>query len=310
MPRACLLVTLNPSIGNTFYVRDFRPGAVNRLVEPVTRWADGKGLISAVADRRAFNRCHSFFPSGGVVGRELCQMLKAQDVSFSTLTITSSTRRTFSVNASHTTEGLQETHLLEAGPRLSTRERVDIFLDVVRLAAQYPVVAFCGSLPEDLFGHVAELVTVLRSADKIIFVDTSGSGLSEFLVAGVDIVKINESEFREALGEEVSVSSVEGALKRFRLSELIVTRGARAPICAASGGATYELRFTPQKTKSTVGCGDCFSAGLLSCFDLPRVDRLMHGCAFGIGNTTARVPGEIDFAYALGQLAAIHCVEI
>lgn len=116
----------------------------------------------------------------------------------------------------------------------------------------------------------------------------------EELLPQADLVKMNEDELNlisNWYGSSDTNDVLEKAslvMKRFSISKLIITRGKHGALINFDG-TVYQHPGYKVKVVDTVGSGDAFLAGFLTCYD--RGDQLDRA---------------LDFACALGALVASH----
>ncbi|GLX21065.1 MULTISPECIES: 1-phosphofructokinase [Streptomyces] len=283
-----LTVTPNPSLDRTYEVPSLDRGAVLRAagerVDP-----GGKGVNVSRAVAAAGGRTTAVLPLGGSAGTLLLELLTAEGVDVTAVSIAGLTRSNIAVVEPDGTL----TKINAAGPELSAQES-GLLLDTVRGSAGADWVACCGSLPPGLDHRwYAELVTGAREAGARVALDTSGPALAAALPARPDVVKPNAAELAEAVGRPLA--TLGDAVKA---AEELVGRGAGAVL--ASLGAHGQLLVTADgahhgtapvtAVRSDVGAGDAALAGFLTAGGTgpaALASALAHGAA------AVQLPGSV-----------------
>ncbi|MER5807608.1 1-phosphofructokinase [Streptomyces sp. NPDC002033] len=257
-----LTVTPNPSLDRTYEVPSLERGEVLRAtgdrVDP-----GGKGVNVSRAVAAAGVRTTAVLPLGGPPGTLLAELLGAQGVDVTAVSIAGQTRSNISVTEPCGTV----TKINTAGPELSAAESA-LLLDTVRTCSGAAAwIACCGSLPRGLAPEwYAEIVARAHQGGARIALDTSGPALLAALPARPDVVKPNVAELAEAVGRPLA--TLGDAVKA---AEELVGLGAGAVL--ASLGAHGQLLVGPEgafhgtapvtAVRSDVGAGDASLAGFL-----------------------------------------------
>ncbi|MFI5999111.1 1-phosphofructokinase [Streptomyces sp. NPDC051366] len=257
-----LTVTPNPSLDRTYEVPSLDRGAVLRAtgdrVDP-----GGKGVNVSRALAAAGVLTTAVLPLGGASGTLIAELLGAQGVDVTAVTVAGQTRSNISLVEPDGTL----TKINAPGPEL-TAEESGLLLETVRTAAGDPVwIAACGSLPLGLAPEwYADLVARAREAGAKVALDTSGPALTAALQARPDLIKPNAAELAQAVGRPLAtLGEVARAAQELR------SRGAGAVL--ASLGADGQLLVSAEGTfhgtapvaavRSDVGAGDASLAGFL-----------------------------------------------
>jgi 1-phosphofructokinase len=200
-----------------------------------------------------------------------------------------------------------------------TRQQVQCLIELLdQTAGRDDVVVFSGSLPpgmspDDLLACVA---TLARRGIRVAL-DTGGTTLRHVLRHTADagtrmwLIKPNATELAECLDTTAAANPAAVANQAMRLMTqadwIAATAGREGAALAGQGGMWIGcVTDMPQTAVNTVGCGDCFLAGLLAGLltglltgleaDAPR-HALRQALAVAAANTAA--PGAADFDPAL-----------
>ncbi|OEJ32379.1 1-phosphofructokinase [Streptomyces subrutilus] len=257
-----LTVTPNPSLDRTYEVPSLERGGVLRAtgdrVDP-----GGKGVNVSRAVAAAGVRTTAVLPLGGTPGTLLAELLVAQGVDVTVVSIAGETRANISLAEPDGTL----TKINAAGPEVTPTEAA-LLLDTVRTcsgAASW--IACCGSLPRGLHPEwYADLVTRAHAAGARIALDTSGPALLAALPARPDVIKPNAEELAEAVGRPLAtlgdVVKAAEELRSLGAGAVLASLGADGQLLVSEEGSHYGTAPAPA-VRSNVGAGDASLAGFL-----------------------------------------------
>lgn len=259
-----LTVTPNPSLDRTYEVPALGRGEVLRAtadrVDP-----GGKGVNVSRAVAAAGVRTTAVLPLGGAPGTLLAELLVAQGVDVTAVSIGDQTRSNISVVEPDGTL----TKINSPGPELSPGES-GLLLETVRTSSGGASwIACCGSLPRGLAPRwYADLVAGAHAAGTRIALDTSGPALLAALPAGPDVIKPNASELAAAVGRPLStlgdVVKAAEELRSLGAGAVLASLGADGQLLLDAEGAHYGTApVAPDRVRSNVGAGDAALAGFL-----------------------------------------------
>ncbi|MEU9034604.1 1-phosphofructokinase [Streptomyces sp. NPDC048352] len=283
-----LTVTPNPSLDRTYEVPSLDRGTVLRAagerVDP-----GGKGVNVSRALAAAGASTTAVLPLGGPAGTLLAELLAAEGVDVTAVSIAGLTRSNIAVAEPDGTL----TKINAAGPELTAQESA-LLLDTVRGSAGADWIACCGSLPPGLDPRwYAELVSRAHEAGARVALDTSGAALAAALPARPDVVKPNAAELAEAVDRPLA--TLGDAVKA---AEELLSRGAGAVLASLGGdgqllvtaeGAYHGTAPAPA-VRSDVGAGDAALAGFLTAGGTgpaALASALAHGAA------AVQLPGSV-----------------
>ncbi|SEE60305.1 hypothetical protein SAMN04489740_1890 [Arthrobacter alpinus] len=208
MNNLVLTVTANPAVDVTYAVPGIHLGSSHRVPAPLNR-AGGKGLnVSRVAYQLGHPTL-AIATVGGSTGEQLRADLEAAGILHQLVPVAMPTRRTIALV--DTAEGNSTSIFNEIGPALAAAEWQALAAAVVDNLAgvQTPdgvrrpgVLVGSGSLPEQApADFYPALVALAHAAGVPAIIDTSGSGILAAAKAGADLLKPNNHELKEAVGE-------------------------------------------------------------------------------------------------------------
>ncbi|MEV6950921.1 1-phosphofructokinase [Streptomyces sp. NPDC051183] len=292
-----LTVTPNPSLDRTYEVPSLDRGAVLRAtgdrVDP-----GGKGVNVSRAVAAAGVRTTAVLPLGGTSGTLIAELLGAQGVDVTAVSIAGQTRSNISVVEPDGTL----TKINAAGPELSPEESA-LLLDTVRTCSGRAAwIACCGSLPRGLRPEwYADLVSRAHEAGARIALDTSGPALLAALPARPDVIKPNLSELAAAVGRPLStladVVKAAEELRSLGAGAVLASLGADGQLLASAEGTFYGTAPV-SRVRSNVGAGDASLAGFLIAAGPSRDGGSGGGtgaealaCALAHGAAAVQLPG-------------------
>lgn len=257
-----LTVTPNPSLDRTYEVPSLERGELLRAtgdrVDP-----GGKGVNVSRAVAAAGVRTTAVLPLGGAPGTLLAELLVAQGVDVTAVTITGETRANISLAEPDGTL----TKINAPGPELTPAESA-LLLDTVRTRSNGSAwIACCGSLPRGLRPEwYADLVVRAHEAGARIALDTSGPALLAALPARPDVIKPNAQELAAAVGRPLAtlgdVLKAAEELRSLGAGAVLASLGGDGQLLVSAEGAHYGTAPAPA-VRSNVGAGDASLAGFL-----------------------------------------------
>ena len=261
-----LTITSNPSVDMSYQLDSFNIDGVTRT-DKVIKHAGGKGIhVGYVLHELGKGVIHSGFV-GGKLGEFIEEGLKEKGQESRFIKIKGPTRNCLAILH----EGKQ-TEILEAGPTISQAERDEFINKLDEISADCSVISMSGSLPKGLdSSFYKEIIAYGKSHDKFVAVDTSGKTLKDVVNAEVkpDLIKPNETEVADLLGEEITKDNIKEALKKAPLSEIeyvIVSLGKDGAVVKA-GDRVFKASVPEVKAINPVGSGDSSLAGAIFAID-------------------------------------------
>lgn len=306
--RQVTTVTPNPAIDKTYWLAGLQPGRPNRVsrvrVDPggkglnIARILKGYGLAVAAL---------GFF--GGIIGRELINMLLEEGVAIDPLFVDENTRTNTKIIDPTTGE---ETEINEPGPYIGAREQNQLFQCLADYAAKSGYLVFSGSLPQgcppDFYQR---LITTAKDYGCKTILDTSGEPLRAGILAAPYLIKPNQHELSELLGREIATVDAAAVAaadlrKAYGIEVVVVSLGGLGAVMASDEGA-FHASPPPVKPVNTVGAGDSLVAGfvygLVSGYTLAECLRL--GVASGTlavtDQATSVAKPRVEATMAMGE---------
>lgn len=302
-------LTLNPAIDLSAATPKLEPLQKLRC-KNMRRDPGGGGINVARVIARLGGKVTAIFPSGGISGKLLEQLLRAEGLSQIAVPTQKETREDVTVLEEATG---QQYRFVMPGAALSDTEQGALLEALCDCPAD--IVVLSGSLPEgvhaDVYGQIAE---TCHARGQRLVVDSSGPALKAALSHGVFLIKPNAREL-DALSER-TLTTEEDLIAAARA--VIAQGGAKfVALTLAERGARLisrnsVLRATaPTVTPlSTVGAGDSFTGGFA--WALSRKLDLSQCLRYGVAAGTAALLGhgtELARADDVHRLADAIAVE-
>lgn len=304
-----LTVSLNPALDVSVTIEQLVPD--RKLRSDLSRREPGGGGVNvARVLRRLGVPSQAFVVSGGPVGAELVDRLRAEQVDVIDFRIDDHTRESLSISESST--GLQY-RISTSGPFVdqvdTLRQRI---LDVVDDAG---IVVVSGSLPPGIpLDFLVSLVDALGPAVTTI-VDTSGPALEAVAHHAATIIKPSQRELAALVGwEPITTEQIEQAVSEVigwgAVHAVIASRGPSGALLMTRDAVPRWFRPPPVRPVSTVGAGDSMVAGIVAALvrDLGLDDAVRLGIA--AGTAAVLTPGSelcdpADVSRLIGQVAVV-----
>lgn len=257
-----LTITANPSVDMSYQLDSLIIDGVTRT-DKVIKHAGGKGIhVGYVLHDLGKEVVHSGFV-GGKLGEFIEEGLEEKDQEARFIKIKEPTRNCLAILH----EGKQ-TEILEAGPTISQAEREEFIEKLDQISAGCKVISMSGSLPKGLdSSFYKEIIAYGKSHDKFVAVDTSGQTLKDVVNAEIkpDLIKPNETEVADLLGEDITKDNIKEALKKTPLKDIeyvIVSLGKDGALVKV-GDKVFKTSVPEVKAINPVGSGDSSLAGAI-----------------------------------------------
>lgn len=257
-----LTITANPSVDMSYQLDKFNIDGVTRT-DRVTKHAGGKGIhVGYVLHELGEGVIHSGFV-GGKLGEFIEEDLKARGQNSKFIKIKEPTRNCLAILH----EGKQ-TEILEAGPTISASERDEFIKKLDEISEGCSVISMSGSLPKGLDPSFYEdIISYGKKKGIFVAVDTSGQTLKDVVNAKIkpDLIKPNETEVADLLGEEITKNNIKDALKKAPLGEIeyvIVSLGSEGAVVKAKD-RIFKASVPKVVAINPVGSGDSSLAGAI-----------------------------------------------
>lgn len=255
-------LTMNPALDITTRTEQVRH--TDKIRCGAARHDPGGGGINVARVAAALGASVSaVFPTGGLTGARVVELLRREKVDQRHVAIADMTRESLTIDESST--GKQYRFVLP-GPTLTASEQTACLEALERAAAGAEFVVASGSLPPGVSPDFYQRVSDLCHHHGALFVlDASGGGLTH-LRSGVHLLKPSLRELRECTGQALETDDEQLAaahelIDRGCAANVLISRGGDDALLASALGSQRfpALRCDPG---SGVGAGDALVAGV------------------------------------------------
>jgi len=255
-------LTLNPALDKSTTIDRMIPEQKLRGTE-LRIDAGGGGINVSKGIRKLGGESIAVFPSGGMNGQLLNQLLQQSGIQIAPLTISGETRESFSVTEKASNHQYRFT--LPGTPL--TLEQAKGCLDIVAAHRPEYLVA-SGSLPPGLpETYFKEVAVFAKSIGARFILDTSGAPLRAAAAEGVYLLKPNLAELSALAGvETLEMNQVDDAaldiIGKGMCEVVVVSLGPQGALLVTKEGFEHIPAPTVKK-QSTVGAGDSMVSGMV-----------------------------------------------
>jgi len=258
-----LCVTLNPVLDTSYFVDEMRP-VYRTEARRVTHVAGGKGNNVSRGLALLGETAHSLVTLGGMIGRNVAEVLESDAFSFTPVWVQGETRlQITAIDA----KGVQRafyapTAEFKAEDAAAAGRAFDALLPDAR------AVCLCGSSP----GPAADPLynRFIRSARErgiLTVLDSYGDALREGLAAQPHLVKVNASEAAGLLGRPLPDQAAQidavAELREAGAAIAVLTLGESGALLATNEGV-FQARPPAVPALNPIGSGDAMTAGLVA----------------------------------------------
>ncbi|MDO9573056.1 MAG: 1-phosphofructokinase family hexose kinase [Candidatus Omnitrophota bacterium] len=249
----------------------------------------GGGVNVSRAIKKLGGESKLFYPSGGIVGQLLNDLLEKEKIGHQPIPIKGTIRENVIIFEEST--GLQYRFGMP-GPVLGEEEWQKC-LDTLRNVKPKPdYIVASGSLPSgvsvDFYARVARIG---KERGSRVIIDAPSENLKPVLQEGVYLIKPNIREFRELFGEEIKeesqIKEKARAIVESGQSEVVVISLGAVGVITAFDKTVEHIVPPTVPVISKVGAGDSMVAGIV--LSLARGMPVYEAVRFGVAAGTAAV---------------------
>jgi len=177
----------------------------------------------------------------------------------------------------------RDMHLRSSSELATKKSLTQLKADIAEMAKKDRVFVFSGSMPDEFFTQIREIIDICRQSGVKLVIDSSGETMKNIVrKGGLWVRSGNVEELRELVGWKVP-DSVKGLVEAgrsllARVEMVLISRGEKGAILVTADGC-WKGRFVGDKRRvfSTVGCGDYLVAGFLKGFkDSGKADSALQ----------------------------------
>ena len=262
-------VTVNPAIDSIIYLNTFVRNITNRIrATQVTMGGKGTHVSLNLTLMGSPSRAFGF--GFGATGQRIIDMLRDGGVEPCFIYDEKGESRTNYLIVEEDTK--DATLVADKGP-LPSDGQVQAFYDLMRTTVgEGDFLALSGDASNfsdpTIYNKIIEL---LADRHVKVFLDASGSSLRACIEKSPFLAKPNKFELGQLLGRElVSEADVIQAIAdtdRYNVRVMAVSMGGEGSLVRSDDGL-FRVRPPKVNVYNTVGCGDCYLAGMLHAFEV------------------------------------------
>ncbi|UJH90186.1 1-phosphofructokinase family hexose kinase [Antarcticibacterium sp. 1MA-6-2] len=276
-----LSVCPNPSIDCYAWLEEIKPGEVNRI-ERIQEYPGGKGVHIAFAIKELGGKTTLFGTWAGGTGEWIRALSITRGIEILGVSVEGNNRKCYTLRSSNPAHS--NTEILEPGPEINYDKWQEFKSLFKKEISNSSLVCLSGSWPKGAPGDAyAQLVKIANENNKKIFLDCSGPQLLEALKSSFFALHINEHEAHQFCGSTNFKVLLEKLDNRVDL--VAMTKG-KEGLMMWYKGKIYCANVEIENVLSTVGSGDCLTAGISWAYEkgLPPEDMAAYGVACGAAN--------------------------
>lgn len=299
-----LNVCPNPSIDCYAWLEDFHPGQVNRIGK-LEEYPGGKGVHVALAISELGGTSRLLGNWGGAIGNWIKAKCIEKNVEIAGIELEGNNRKCYTFRSANPT--FSNTEVLEPGPTMNEKNWQDLKnsfkkelndADLVCLSGSWPINA-----PTDAY---SQLINLAKTKNRKVVLDCSGEPLKKALNSPFYGLHLNEYEAYELCGSKDFNDLLE---KLGGTVELIALTRGKEGLWLAYKGKIYHAKVKVENVISTVGSGDCLTAGIAWALEknMDPKEIASYAVACGAANCLNEELGMIDKKDVERLLPKVEC---
>lgn len=287
-----ITVTLSPSVDKSTFIEKLVPEHKLNCADPNFE-PGGGGINISRGLKRLGTPSIALFPSGGMTGSLLLELLKKEQIDVEVLKIKNTTRENFIVVESSSN---QQFRFGMPGTEIYPAEENLILKTLEKLSAGADYIVASGSIPpgtkNDIFARIARIA---KKTGSRFVADTSGEVLRETVEEGVYLIKPNLRELSHLSGKETLDNDLIDDAARELIGDgncevVVVSMGAQGAYLVTRDSAE-QITAPIVKKLSTVGAGDSMMAGMIHALSKGKSLQEMACMGVACGTAATMNPG-------------------
>jgi len=285
-----LSVCPNPSIDTYAWLDQLQPGHSNRITK-LEEFPGGKATHIAMALQELGQQNTLMGNWAGNTGLWIQQQCAQRGINISGITLEGQNRKCYTFRSSN--PEFANTELLEPGPTFSADHWKEFKTAFEKEIEHHDLICISGSWPKGA-PNVAtkDLINCVNKAEKKIIIDCSGEQLKQCLSESFFGIHMNEDEAISLFNTNSIDRIIENLKSRVEL--IAITKGAEG-LWLYYQGQLYHSNVRIDQVISTVGAGDCLTAGIAYAVQnkLTPEQIAAYGAACGAANCMHEELGEL-----------------
>jgi 1-phosphofructokinase family hexose kinase len=258
-----LIITLNPLLERRFTYQQIKIGDVNRNAT-VKIAAGGKGLNVSRQLKKFGIKSFNFFFSGGNDGKIFRDIVKQQNLEFTSV-ITKTETRNAAIVFSENDNVISS--YFSNDPIISKTEVDEFKSKLDKMIQNCEVVVFSGSSPcKETDSIIPFGIELANKYDKISICDTYGNSLKACIDATPTMIHNNYYEIENGFGikltDEDSILSYLNMIYKKNIKRVFLSNGSNN-FYASNFDYIYKIKPVKIHAVDATGSGDCFVAGVI-----------------------------------------------
>lgn len=267
----------NPSIDSFAGLENFNAGGVNRI-SFLEEYPGGKGVhvAMAIAELGVSSNLLGFW--AGATGEWIKNECIIRNVEVNGVNILGNNRKCYTFLSEN--PRLHHTELLEPGPKIGEADFNQFISLFEREVSEYETICMSGSWPTGAPENAyAELISIAKKNGKKVMLDCTGIQLENALETGFFGLHLNHHEAKELCGS-TDINSLQKFLDD-KVELIALTKGGDGlEIAYKNQIIRAKISLSPKEIISTVGSGDCLTAGIA--YGLDKKLELSEIAAWGV----------------------------
>lgn len=258
-----LIITLNPLLERRFYYDQVTLDNVNRLGN-VKYQAGGKGINVARQLKRLGIDSHNLILSGGSNGKTLRDLLRKENLNFTSVHIEDQTREAAVIISNNDKKVFS---FFSNNPIISKNEIQSLKNLISKVIVNCEIMVISGSSPTEESSELVEFaISLANKLDKVSICDYYGKNLNEVFNLAPTVVHNNYEELERylnlTLNNEESIVDTLQHLYSKGIKRAYLTNGEKE-FYAQNFDYVYKIYPPSVDSFDSTGCGDAFVAGLI-----------------------------------------------
>lgn len=286
--KTIVAINLNPTIDKSSSL-DYVMPERKLYCKPPLFEPGGGGVNVARAIKKLGGESLLLYPSGGLTGSRLQELLDKENLNHRAFPIKGTNRESLIILEESTG---QQYRFGMPGPQLHKEEWKLFTQELATMERAPDYVVASGSLPPGVpADFYAQIARVGKKRGAKVVIDVSGEALKLALQEGVFLIKPNVREFRELVGSDIKEESqIKVAARKIvesgKCEVVVISLGAGGVLVVSENFAEHILSPTVPII-SKVGAGDSMVAGIV--LSLAQGNPLRESILFGVAAGTAAV---------------------